>query len=184
MGLEVAVSIKLLTTNTSSGASSSSFTSDIDSTYDLYLFKFINISPSAEAHFSFQGSTNGGSSYGLTITSTFFRAAQNEAGTWTGLNYMTDFDLAQSTSIQALANSIEDDADGSASGALYLFKPSSTAYVKHWYSTMQMMQYGTSPLSQETFVAGYINDTSAVNAIQFSLNTGTFNGTIKMYGVG
>ena len=81
-------------------------------------------------------------------------------------------------------NSIEDDADGSASGTLYLFKPSSTAYVKHWYSTMQMMQYGTSPLSQETFVAGYINDTSAVNAIQFSLNTGTFNGTIKMYGVG
>ena len=56
--------------------------------------------------------------------------------------------------------------------------------MKQWYSNMQMMQYGTSPLSQETFVAGYINDTSAVNAIQFSLNTGTFNGTIKMYGVG
>ena len=174
---------KLLQSQTADGSSTVSFTSGIDSTYDKYMFVFINISPSAEAHFSFQGSTNGGSSYGLTITSTFFRAAHNEAGTWTGLDYMADFDLAQSTSIQALANSIEDDADGSASGTLYLFNPSSTTYVKQRYSNMQMMQYGTSPLSQETFVAGYINDTSAVDAIQFSLNTGTFDGIIKLYGV-
>ena len=36
--------MNLITTNTiSSGVSSSSFTSSIDSTYDTYLFKFINL---------------------------------------------------------------------------------------------------------------------------------------------
>ena len=33
--------LKLLRTQTASGSSSISFTSDIDSTYDLYIFKFI-----------------------------------------------------------------------------------------------------------------------------------------------
>ena len=38
--------MNLITTNTiSSGVSSSSFTSNINSTYDTYLFKFINIHP-------------------------------------------------------------------------------------------------------------------------------------------
>ena len=38
--------MNLITTNTiSSGVSSSSFTSSIDSTYDTYLFKWINIHP-------------------------------------------------------------------------------------------------------------------------------------------
>ena len=48
-GLGSSGSMNLLTTNTiSSGVSTSSFTSSIDSTYDTYLFKFINIHP-AEA---------------------------------------------------------------------------------------------------------------------------------------
>jgi hypothetical protein len=51
--------MNLLTTNTiSSGVSSSSFTSNIDSTYDTYLFKFINIhgSLNSQFHFQFNGS--------------------------------------------------------------------------------------------------------------------------------
>jgi hypothetical protein len=42
--------MNLITTNTiSSGVSSSSFTSNIDSTYDTYLFKFINIHPATNS---------------------------------------------------------------------------------------------------------------------------------------
>ena len=38
--------MNLITTNTiSSGVSSSNFTSNINSTYDTYMFKFINIHP-------------------------------------------------------------------------------------------------------------------------------------------
>ena len=73
--------MNLITTNTiSSGVSSSSFTSNIDSTYDTYLFKFINIHPSSDGNrFRSQFSTNGGSSYGVTKT-TFFKAFHAEAG--------------------------------------------------------------------------------------------------------
>ena len=41
--------LNLITTNTiTSGVSSSSFTSNIDSTYDTYLFKFINMHPASD----------------------------------------------------------------------------------------------------------------------------------------
>ena len=41
--------LNLLATNTiTSGVSSSSFTSNIDSTYDTYLFKYINLHPASD----------------------------------------------------------------------------------------------------------------------------------------
>ena len=39
------MAMTLITTNTSSGAASSSFTSSIDSTYKLYIFKWYNVNP-------------------------------------------------------------------------------------------------------------------------------------------
>ena len=68
--------MNLITTNTiSSGVSSSSFTSSIDSTYDTYIFKLISIHTASDnIDLQFQGSTDSGSNYNTTITSTFFRA--------------------------------------------------------------------------------------------------------------
>jgi hypothetical protein len=37
--------------------------------------------------------------------------------------------------------------------------------------------------SFNTYVAGYGNTTSAVNAIQFKMNSGNFDGVIKLYGL-
>ena len=49
------MAMTLITTNTSSGAASSSFTSSIDSTYKLYIFKFIDVNPATdEQYFTFQ----------------------------------------------------------------------------------------------------------------------------------
>ena len=85
--------LNLIATNTiSSGVSSSSFTSNIDSTYDTYLFKFINIHPASAEHFTFQGSTDGGSSYGVTLTSTYFHAKHDEGDSSTSLTYVTGVD--------------------------------------------------------------------------------------------
>ena len=40
------------------------------------------------------------------------------------------------------------------------------------------------PGEYETFVAGYMNTTSAVDAIQFKMSSGNIDaGTIKLYGV-
>jgi len=56
--------LKLISTATASGDSSLSFTSGIDSTYDVYIFKFIDINPvTDQTSFDFNGSTDGGSNY-------------------------------------------------------------------------------------------------------------------------
>ena len=63
-------SLVLISTQTASSSSTINFTSGIDSTYKEYVFKIINCHPASdEVDFSFQGSTNTGSSYGVTMTS-------------------------------------------------------------------------------------------------------------------
>jgi hypothetical protein len=177
--------LTLLSTQTASASATISFTTGLDSTYDEYIFKFINIHPSSDSNtFQFQGSTNGGSSYGVAITSTFFRAFHDEAGTNTGLEYVENSDLAQSTSFQPInhLNDLSADNDHSVVGTLSLFNPSSTTYVKHFISTINFNHY--LDYSLNIFMAGYFNTTSAINAIQFKMASGNIDdGIIKMYGV-
>jgi hypothetical protein len=177
--------LNLLSTQTASGAASVSFTSDIDDTYDVYIFKFYDINPATNAaDLSFQASIDGGSNYNTTITSTFFYGYQFESDT-AGLNYWTSGDQAQGTAYQKLVTSTANDADASCAGELFLFSPASTTYVKHFYSKMNSMFSGSGATGTENdFVGGYINTTSAVDAIQFKMDSGNFDGTIKMYGVG
>ena len=173
--------LNLISTQTASSSSSLSFTSGIDSTYKEYVFKFYNIHPSATSNLTFQGSTNGGSSYGVTITSTFFQAEHSEAGTNPALGYQTSSDLAQSTAFQRIFSSVTTNADDSGSGTLHLFEPSSTIFVKHFISTSSNV---ASAYEQNSYMAGYFNSTSAINAIQFKMSTGNIDsGVIKLYGV-
>jgi len=174
----------LLSTQTASASASISFTTGLDSTYDEYIFKFINIHPATNgAEFTFNLSTDSGSNYNVTKTSTYFMAIHTEADTFTVLEYRTDLDLAQSTSFQNLARDLEGtDADGNLSGELTLFNPSNTTYVKHFISRINNQE--TSGASEDNFIAGYGNTTSAVNAIQFKMSTGNIDdGIIKLYGV-
>ena len=171
---------------TASGDASLSFTSGIDSTYDEYVFMFVNINPASGTNtkFQFQVSTDGGSSYGVNITSTFFYAMHDEADTSTTLTYSTASDLAESTSYQMLTEGIGIAADESASGVLHLFDPSSTASVKHFYCNANgVYNAGSAPYSLNAFSAGYVNSTSAVDAIDFKVSTGNFDGTIYLYGI-
>ena len=172
----------LLTTNTFTGASSSEFTSKIDSTYDVYIFKLYDINPSANlAEIRFQVSSTGAAPYGMTITSTAWHAYNHESSGAEGLEYQTGQDLAQSTDPQQLCNGLGNLADESLAGEMHLFAPSSTTYMKHFYSRCQF--YHGSDYSEDFFIAGYINEPLAVNAIQFTMDSGTFDGTIKMYGL-
>src|SRR5210317_1501080 len=62
--------LKLLSTQTASASASLDFTSGIDSTYDSYVFKFINIHPATDdVDFEVNFSTDGGSNYNVTKTS-------------------------------------------------------------------------------------------------------------------
>ena len=100
------------------------------------------------------------------------------------MNYWAAGDLAQSTSYQKLVTSTANDADASCVGELHLFAPSSTTYVKQFYSTMTSMFSGSGAVGTENdYVAGYVNITPAVNAINFKMDSGNFDGIIKLYGI-
>jgi len=177
------MAMTLITTNTESGDANSSFTSSIDSTYKLYIFKYININPATDnTDFMFNGSTDGGSNYNVTKTTTMFRAYHNEADSAAVLTYDTSYDRAQSTDYQWLTYDIGNLADENGSGTLWLFNPSNTTYVKHFYSITNITE--ASGYSVNNFMAGYFNTTSAIDAIDFKMDSGNFDGTIKMYGVG
>jgi len=173
----------LLSTATASSSSSIEFTSGIDSTYDIYQFEFINIHPANDnVYFTFNLSTDGGSNYNVTKTTTVFNAYHDEADTATALAYRTGDDLAQSTGFQRIVSaSLGNGSDESCAISFQLFNPSSTTYVKHFISVSN--GYDASNYSVNNYVAGYANTTSAINAIQFKMESGNFDGTIKMYGV-
>ena len=175
----------LLTTNSGTNQASMSFTSKIDSTYKLYIFKFIDINPATdEAEFTFQVNATDGADYNdSAITSTFFRAAHSEDDTTlASLSYDAAFDQAQGTAFQNISVHLGNGADESTAGTMWLFNPSSTTYVKHFYSIFNAYQYQDQ--SRNYYCSGYINDATAVDDIQFKMDSGNFDGTIKMYGVG
>ena len=176
--------MNLISTQTASGSSTISFTSGIDSTYDEYVFKFYNMNPATDdKNFQFQGSTDGGSSYGVTITSTVFRAGHNEDDSTPTFGYFAADDLAQSTSYQRLdAGRTGNDSDSGLVGTLQLFSPSSTTFVKHFIYNGNT--HKSNNQSMEAFVAGYFNTTSAIDAINFQFASGNIDsGKIKLYGI-
>ena len=173
----------LITTNTSSNAASSSFTSGIDSTYKLYIFKFYDVNPATNSvQFSFQGNASGQSGYNETMTTTFFRSLHAEDDSGTGLGYETGYDQAEGTSFQTIVGQQGNGGDESCVGTLWLFNPSNTTYVKHFYARTQEYFEGTHSI--DNYTAGYFNVTAAITNIQFKMSSGNMDGVIKMYGVG
>jgi hypothetical protein len=82
-------SLTLISSQTASASATISFTTGIDSTYDEYIFKFINIHPAVDKDFTFNFSTDGGSNYNVTKTTTFFRAHHTEDEQYCNLEYDT-----------------------------------------------------------------------------------------------
>ena len=155
----------------------------LDNTYKEYVFTFKDIHPQTDNQdIQFNGSVDGGSNYNVTKTSTTFQVQHDEADSEALLQYNTDRDLAQSTSAQRFSLQIGNDNDQSVVGTLHLFNPSSTTFVKHYIATVQGAN--ASNYTQQLFTAGYMNTTSAVNAIQFSFQSGNIDaGTISLYGI-
>jgi hypothetical protein len=174
--------ITFISSQTASNSASISFTSGLTSTYKAYKFVFTNINPVDDnIQFQFNLSTDGGSNYNVTKTSTLFYAFHQENDAGTDFSFESSGALDQSTGFQNIAISVGFDADQSASGSLILFNPSSTTYVKHWISNLNNIH--ASDANLENFSAGYANTTSAINAIQFRIQTGNFDGTIALYGI-
>jgi hypothetical protein len=171
---------KLISTANPSGAANTSFT-DLTG-YKIFKFVFIDINPATDqTSFDFNGSTDGGSNYNVTKTTTTFCAKHDEANTDADLAYRTDKDLAQSTSYQPLAYFVGNLSDECCAGELILFNPASTVYVKQFYSRVN--SYAGSNYTFDCNTGGYCNTASAVNAVDFKMSSGNFDGTIKLYGI-
>jgi hypothetical protein len=176
------MAMTLITTNTSSNAASSSFTSSIDSTYKLYIFKFIDLNPATDGtNLQFQGNVAGQSGFNETMTTSSFRTYAMEDDSDAALEY-ADYDQAQGTGYQYLTSNTGSDSDQSSAGYLYLFNPSNTTYVKHFYA--RCLASSSSNGTFTHFTAGYFNVTGAIDEVDFKMEAGNFDGTIKMYGVG
>jgi hypothetical protein len=174
--------LKLISSQTASNSASISFTSGLNSTYKVYKFVFVNINPVTDGTaFHFNGSTDSGSNYNVTKTTTFFQAYHAENDTATALGYGDTEDLAQSTAYQPIAVDLGGDADEGVSGTLTLFNPSSTTYVKHFIGNFN--RTNLNDISLNAYLAGYFNTTSAVNAISFKMASGNFDGKIYLYGI-
>tara|TARA_R110000823_G_scaffold35718_2_gene98221 strand:- start:22 stop:624 length:603 start_codon:yes stop_codon:yes gene_type:complete len=173
-----------ISSQTASDSASISFTTGIDSTYKEYQFWFIDVHARTDSTgFFFNMSTDSGSNYNVTKTTTAFIAFHNESDVTTGLLYSSNDDLAQSTALQPLsqASNMSSDADHNLVGSLSLFNPASTTYVKHFISNNSYNH--PADFQQNFFIAGYGNTTSAINAVQFKMGSGNFDGTILMYGI-
>jgi hypothetical protein len=176
--------LNLITTNTiSSGVSSSSFTSNINSTYDTYMFKFINMHPATDDIFFQVNFRDGSSAFDATKTTSTFGAYHGEGGGGASVFYDTSDDLAQSTNYQNLVvDSIGNGNDESLSGEMYLFSPSSTTFVKHFIARTNI--YHDGDYTFDNYIAGYCNTTTAIDGVDFKFSSGNIDsGVIKMYGL-
>jgi hypothetical protein len=173
----------LIETLTASSDATLDFTSGIDSTYDEYVFKFINIHPETNNQdIQFNASIDGGSNYNVTKTSSTWQAQHDEADTETALQYNADRDLVESTGAQRFSLQIGNANDECVVGTLHIFSPSDTTFVKHYSAIVN--GYNGSDYSQQLFTGGYMNTTSAVDAIQFSFQSGDIDaGSISLYGI-
>ncbi len=176
----------LVSTQTApAGTSSIAFTSGLGD-YDEIVFYFTNIQHSNDDRIlSFQVSTDGGSTYGVAMSSTNFYASH--AWSWSNtaqVSYDASRDLANSTSYQLLTQSSDNGGTitgSNASGELHMFGCASTTYAKQWYARVGNIFYIESVI--DNFTGGFVNSASAINAINFKPDSNTFKGTIAMYGI-
>lgn len=173
----------LLTTETASSDVSLSFTSDIDSTYKVYIFSFFNIHASTDdANFSFQANAVGESGYNETMLTTFADAYHGASGTNANIEYNSTYDQVSGTDFQVLSFDMGIENDENTSGTLYIFNPSSTVYSTQFYCRTQTNN--KDDYIVDAFSSGYFTTTSALDEFQFKMSTGNIDaGTIKMYGL-
>jgi hypothetical protein len=156
-----------------------------DDTYSVYEFHFMNMHPQTSSDFKFQvnATDDAGGGYDTSlITSTHFRTWHREDESETSFDYSDGHDQGQAAGYQIIINGVDNAADSGCSGVLTIYDPSSTAFVKHFTSRASAIN-GTD-YSQQSFSAGYINDTTAIDEISFKFNSGNIDaGTIKMFGV-
>ena len=177
---------KLISTSTvSSAVATIEFTSGIDSTYDEYVWYFINIQPATNAtQWLFQCNADGQTGYNENMTSVamYIQHYQNNSGTSGPGLTSSGTRQGNGTSFQCIAEDIGNGADESLVGEFHLLSPSNTTYVKEFWWKIE--DYDSADKAQTRWGAGYFLGAAAIDEIQFKFNSGNINaGKVKMYGI-
>jgi len=167
----------------SSATASSSASIEFDlGSYKEYKFFFVNIHGTTTASLQLNFSTDNGSNYNVTKTSSSFLAEHTENNSYAAVGYRTTDDLAQSTSFQTLHKSSDyTNSDEGTSGFLHIFNPASTTFVKHFISRISS---AGAARSHDHYTAGYANTTDDLTNIKFQMSSGNIDdGKILMFGL-
>ena len=172
----------ITSTTLGSAAANITFNSGISSTYNAYVFKFIDMHPATDSVYLTVNFRDGSTAYDATKTTNAFTARHDEGDSATSLAYTTGDDLAQSTGVQYISGLCGNGNDESTSGSLILYNPSNTTFVKHF--RIESNVYDRNNRSVVFYVGGYCNVTAAIDGAQFTFSSGNIDsGTIKMYGI-
>tara|TARA_Y100000034_G_C6815665_1_gene366932 strand:- start:39 stop:779 length:741 start_codon:yes stop_codon:yes gene_type:complete len=174
-----------ISTQTASNHASLTF-SNMTDTYAIYCYKFINIKcQDNRVEFRFRAKNVGGLNY-WAIT-TLWRAEHDHGDSAVSdLAYVTDHDSAASGDDPVIiAYDLGEAASEVLSGELWIFEPTSSIYVKNFYGWTQASgrTNGNDAEIRQVYVQGYVNTTTPITQMVFSMTANDMDGSIKQYGL-
>ena len=173
----------LIQSQVADAASSTTFSSNIDSTYDTYMFTLNEIHCSVNGEDMNVNFSATGTFTNILMQTSAIIAQHDQNGANGQVVYQANMD-SNNAANQKFADSSQlgNVASESFSAIMYLYQPSSTTFVK--YFNFRTTAKGKVPGSTSAWVSGYANNSgAAVTQVQFAPSSGTFTGTIKMYGI-
>ena len=172
----------LLATYTPSNVANLTIETNIDSTYDEYMFVFTDMQPVTNgANFIMQFNATGQSGANEEICGSSIRARLFEGNSGAEVTYQTSYDMVGTGNIY-LTGEIGSGADECMAGFIHFYHlPSSTAVFQY---TSRLSIYGYSDSSEEWVAGGYTSATNAaIELIYFGFSSGNMNGTIQHFGI-
>ncbi|NIP43019.1 MAG: hypothetical protein GWN00_20370, partial [Aliifodinibius sp.] len=167
---ETVTGLEPISTQTASTDATIEFTSDIDSTYEVYLFVITNLtheSTTAGRDLLMRVSHDGGST---------FQSGTDEYSGNTGA------DNASVKIVNGFGSEMGGDYEG-ANAFVYLYRPASTEIFHIIDSRTAYLSTTTVPTTEN--LVGARDATTAIDGVQFFMNSGNINsGSFKMYGFG
>ena len=184
--------LKLLNTVNASTTSEIVFSNTyINSTYDIYVFKYIGMHPSNDTvNFQFFGSENNGAGWNIRKTTCYISMWVAASGnSQDGPLVDNSYSQGNTTTEQTLGYSIGNDNEYGITGELWLFSPSTSTSVTHFMSFASYMKANNEQSTVQ--LSGYYGEYSGgdgpgttIDAIKFVYASGTMDtGTIKLYGI-
>lgn len=175
-------SLVLLEQHDASASASLDFTSFISSSFDEYLFEFVNLVPATNGvSLYMRMGTGAGPTFdaGANYASTDYRWAPGgsaQSGASSGGNQIV---LTNYSAIDTLLNTA---SFGGLSGSCRLTAPGSSSAYKH--VTAQTSWFNTGSVVEGTVIHGAYLSTTAVTAVRFLMSSGNIaSGTIRVYGI-